>query len=165
MDFKQPPFNDVRVRRALALASRSRRLGEHNLGGDLDAVGCLHPTRRERDQRLCAARRDDHGSRAGEAVALGCRLQGRERLAADHVLRTVGGYRTTRRPAGKNLLRLHRIGHRDDDHAGYLQDARPDRESLQADNGGRQFDVIWWWNVTETPHLLLGCLPVRLVRT
>ncbi|MFL5760824.1 MAG: peptide ABC transporter substrate-binding protein [Thermomicrobiales bacterium] len=26
--------------------------------------------------------------------------------------------------------------------------------SLQTDNGGRQFDVIWWWNVTETPHLL-----------
>ncbi len=26
--------------------------------------------------------------------------------------------------------------------------------SLQTDNGGRQFDVIWWWNVTETPHLV-----------
>jgi oligopeptide transport system substrate-binding protein len=26
--------------------------------------------------------------------------------------------------------------------------------SLQIDNGGRQFDAIWWWNVTETPHLL-----------
>jgi oligopeptide transport system substrate-binding protein len=25
---------------------------------------------------------------------------------------------------------------------------------LQGDNGGRQFDVVWWWNVTETPHLL-----------
>jgi oligopeptide transport system substrate-binding protein len=27
-------------------------------------------------------------------------------------------------------------------------------QSLAADNGGRQFDVIWWWNTTETPHLM-----------
>ncbi|MGH2559734.1 MAG: peptide ABC transporter substrate-binding protein [Thermomicrobiales bacterium] len=27
-------------------------------------------------------------------------------------------------------------------------------QDLQADNGGRQFDIVWWWNVTETPHLL-----------
>jgi ABC-type transport system substrate-binding protein len=26
--------------------------------------------------------------------------------------------------------------------------------ALQSDNGGRQFDIVWWWNVTETPHLL-----------
>ncbi|MGI8474869.1 MAG: ABC transporter substrate-binding protein, partial [Thermomicrobiales bacterium] len=25
---------------------------------------------------------------------------------------------------------------------------------MQTDNGGRQFDVVWWWNITETPHLL-----------
>lgn len=25
---------------------------------------------------------------------------------------------------------------------------------VQQDNEGRQFDIIWWWNVTETPHLL-----------
>jgi oligopeptide transport system substrate-binding protein len=27
-------------------------------------------------------------------------------------------------------------------------------QDLQGDNGGRQFDIVWWWNVTETPHLL-----------
>jgi ABC-type transport system substrate-binding protein len=27
-------------------------------------------------------------------------------------------------------------------------------QSLQSDNGGRQFDIVWWWNTTETPHLL-----------
>jgi oligopeptide transport system substrate-binding protein len=26
--------------------------------------------------------------------------------------------------------------------------------AIQSDNGGRQFDIVWWWNVTETPHLL-----------
>jgi ABC-type transport system substrate-binding protein len=26
---------------------------------------------------------------------------------------------------------------------------------LQLDNGGRQLDVVWWWNVTETPHLMV----------
>jgi ABC-type transport system substrate-binding protein len=29
---------------------------------------------------------------------------------------------------------------------------------LQNDNGGRQFDIVWWWNVTETPHLLTETL-------
>lgn len=27
-------------------------------------------------------------------------------------------------------------------------------QDLQGDNGGRQFDIVWWWNITETPHLL-----------
>jgi ABC-type transport system substrate-binding protein len=27
--------------------------------------------------------------------------------------------------------------------------------ALQNDNGGRQLDVVWWWNVTETPHMLV----------
>jgi oligopeptide transport system substrate-binding protein len=27
-------------------------------------------------------------------------------------------------------------------------------QKLQEDNGGRQFDIVWWWNITETPHLL-----------
>lgn len=27
-------------------------------------------------------------------------------------------------------------------------------EQLRLDNGGRQFDIVWWWNTTETPYLL-----------
>ncbi|CAA9527013.1 MAG: Oligopeptide ABC transporter, periplasmic oligopeptide-binding protein OppA [uncultured Thermomicrobiales bacterium] len=27
-------------------------------------------------------------------------------------------------------------------------------QDLQTDNGGRQFDVVWWWNIAETPQLL-----------
>jgi ABC-type transport system substrate-binding protein len=27
-------------------------------------------------------------------------------------------------------------------------------QSLQEDDGGRQFDIVWWWNITETPQLL-----------
>jgi len=30
-----------------------------------------------------------------------------------------------------------------------------DIAQLQLDNGGRQLDVVWWWNVTETPHLMV----------
>lgn len=26
--------------------------------------------------------------------------------------------------------------------------------ALQGDNGGRQFDIVWWWTVTDTPALL-----------
>jgi len=26
--------------------------------------------------------------------------------------------------------------------------------ALQADNGGRQFDIVWWWTATDTPALL-----------
>lgn len=26
--------------------------------------------------------------------------------------------------------------------------------ALQGDNGGRQFDIVWWWSVTDTPALL-----------
>jgi ABC-type transport system substrate-binding protein len=26
--------------------------------------------------------------------------------------------------------------------------------ALQADNGGRQFDIVWWWTVTDTAALL-----------
>jgi ABC-type transport system substrate-binding protein len=26
--------------------------------------------------------------------------------------------------------------------------------ALQGDNGGRQFDIVWWWTVTDTPDLL-----------
>ncbi|MBA2775973.1 MAG: hypothetical protein H0U31_04495 [Chloroflexia bacterium] len=26
--------------------------------------------------------------------------------------------------------------------------------ALQRDNGGRQFDIVWWWTVTDTPALL-----------
>lgn len=31
-------------------------------------------------------------------------------------------------------------------------------QALQNDNGGRQFDIVSWWNVTETPHLLTETL-------
>jgi len=27
-------------------------------------------------------------------------------------------------------------------------------DQLRLDNGGRQFDAAWWWNTTETPYLL-----------
>jgi len=29
-----------------------------------------------------------------------------------------------------------------------------DIEQLRQDNGGTQFDLVWWWNTTETPYLL-----------
>ncbi|MDQ2682447.1 MAG: hypothetical protein M3Y37_02865, partial [Chloroflexota bacterium] len=27
-------------------------------------------------------------------------------------------------------------------------------EQLRQDNGGRQFDIVWWWNSSETPYLI-----------
>ena len=35
-------------------------------------------------------------------------------------------------------------------------------QDLQADNGGRQFDIVWWWNVTETPTSVERGVPVEL---
>jgi len=152
MDFKQPPFNDVRVRRAIALAvdrdAWANQIWEgtwspnnvftppvvnqisgyqppEGLGTDVD----------EAKQLL-----EDAGFANGQGLPPITYYEPSEETD-DEKSRWASFFTALEEAIGV------KIEHNTDMTLDQIQD-------LQEDNGGRQFDIVWWWNVTETPHLL-----------
>ncbi|MER3436866.1 MAG: hypothetical protein C4346_04225 [Chloroflexota bacterium] len=152
MDFKQKPFDDVRVRRAFALAIDRERWANEIWEGTWTPATSFTPPVLE----LIANYKRPEG--------LGYDPEAAKKLLED------AGYK-----GGQGLPEIVFYEPKedpDDEKARWAalldmikgnlgveitHDTTRTREQIQAlqdDNGGRQFDVVWWWNLAETPHLL-----------
>jgi oligopeptide transport system substrate-binding protein len=152
MDFNQEPFNDVRVRRAVAMAVDREKWANEIWEGSWAPTTALTPpvvtttANYEPPEGLnfnldeAKSLLKDAGYENGEGLPEIIYYEPAEDSEED-------------KDRWKALLDMIK------DNIGMeiTHDTSKTREqitALQADNGGRQFDIVWWWNVTETPHLL-----------
>jgi ABC-type transport system substrate-binding protein len=153
MDFKQAPFDDVRIRRALAFASnRDKFANEIWEGTWLPTTSFSPPVLKTLsnyeppaglDYDLDQAKQllEDAGFPNGEGLPDIVYYQPAEDTD-DEKSRWSTFFQSIRDETGFPIS----------------VDATKTAEQIQAlqsDNGGRQLDVVWWWNVTETPHMLV----------
>ena len=152
MDFNQAPFNDVRVRRALAMAIDRTAWANVIWEGTWTPTSVFTPPVVNLNE--------------GYAPPAGIDLN----LDQAKQLLTDAGFK-----GGANLPAItyyEPSEDLDDDKARWKQFFDAIKASvgititqdttktfneirqLQTDNGGRQFDIAWWWTVTDTPHLL-----------
>lgn len=152
MDFKQPPFDDVRIRRAIALGLDRETIATQIWEGTWRATTAFTPP-------VVA---QISGYQPPDGIAFNAD-------EAKQLLQDAGF------PEGKGLPPITYFEpseDTDDEKTRWKQvfdnirtatgvdiavDASKTTDEIsqaQADNGGRQFDVVWWWNTTETPHLL-----------
>lgn len=152
MDFKQEPFNDVRVRLAIAHAiDRERWANEFWEGTWAPATSFTPPVLGEIanyeapegipfDPDEARALLAEAGYPNGEGLPEIVYYQPVEDSDSDkarmqallEMIRENSGI-TIRHDVGLNVQQI---------------------ADLQSDNGGRQFDILWWWNIYETPHML-----------
>lgn len=151
MDFNQAPFNDVRVRQAVAAAvDRDTWANEIWAGEFAPASGLVPPVVSSTSgYEPGRAATFDPGSTSGLLAEAGV-----DPNAAPDIVYY--------QPASDGAVQIGR-------HAALLamiaensglsirHDATLTTEqiaALQGDNGGRQFDIVWWWTVTDTAALL-----------
>jgi len=152
MDFNQSPFGDIRVRRALAVGiDREAWANEIWSGEFVPATGLTPPV-----VQITAGYEPvaPLGFRPDDAMTLldDANIEPQEN-AEDIVYY---------QPAsdGPDLLDKHALLlAMIEENTGLTirHDATLTRDqivALQGDNGGRQFDIVWWWTVTDTPALL-----------
>ena len=150
-DFKQEPFNDVRVRRAFALATDREAFSEIFEGTWTPTRSFTPPSvtltseyeaPEGPEQDVDAAREllDDAGFPEGEGLPTITYYQPSEDTD-DEKARWRSFLDTFSDSLGVEI-----------EHDTSMTVDQIDQ--MRLDTGGRQFDVVWWWNTTETPYLL-----------
>ncbi len=157
MDFQQEPFGDVRVRRAFALALDRERYSEIYQGTWTPSSAFIPPAVRELAGYEPPEGLEFDPDTARSLLAEAGYPDGQDFPEVVYYI-----------PAGESPEEIERVS---EVLAGFeetlgvtitLDDSRTVEQlaELLSDDGGRQFDIIWWQYVTDTPHLLsLVCSP------
>lgn len=152
MDFNQPPFNDVRIRQAIA-ASVDRDVWSNDIwqGTFVPAASFTPPSTATIAEYSPPAAAGFDPNRSRELVA-----------EAEFAIGDAQPEITYYQPATdspedqeRHAALLQMIA----ENSGIVisQDVSKTTEqisALQSDLGGRQFDLVWWWAVSDTPSLL-----------
>jgi oligopeptide transport system substrate-binding protein len=152
MDFLQAPFNDLRYRQAVAAAiDRETWANEIQAGDFVPATGIVPPVVSITseyegaeavafDPDQAASLLEDAGFDPIENAPIVTYFQPAESPAID-IERHAALLEMIAENSG--LVITHDTSLTSDQIA-----------ALQRDNGGRQFDIVWWWTVTDTADLL-----------
>jgi oligopeptide transport system substrate-binding protein len=152
MDFTKEPFNDVRVRRAIALAVDRDRWANEIWGGTFAPALSFSPpvlnvtaeyqAPEGPNQDVDEARQllEEAGYPNAEGLPEIIYYQGADD-SPDEIERAAALLRMIQEAIGVEITHD-------------LSRTTEQILALAVDNGGRQFDILWWWNVTETPHLI-----------
>ena len=153
MDFNQPPFDDVRVRRAVALSIDHDNWANEIWEGAwapgssfsppvLSAIANYEPPqgigfKPENAKELLA----DAGFADGQGLPTITYFQPAEDSESDQA-RDAALLAMIKQNSGIDIVH---------DTSLTMQQI----VDQTADNGGSQFDIVWWWNIYNTPHLLV----------
>jgi oligopeptide transport system substrate-binding protein len=152
MDFAQPPFDDVRIRRAIGMAVDRERFGNEIFEGTWTPSAVFTPPVVVQN--------------SGYEPPAGLEYNPDEALALLEEAGFPNGeglppitYYEPSEDTDEEKARWAEVlaGIRDAIGVQIEHDTSRTTEQisqLQGDNGGRQFDIVWWWNITETPRLL-----------
>lgn len=151
MDWKQAPFDDVRVRLAFALATDRDKFSEI-FEGTWTTTRSFTPPAVSVNSEYEAPQGPDRDVDAAKDLLKDAGFENGDGLP------TITYYQPTEDPdeekaRWKSFLDTYtdalgvEITH---DTSKTLDEIN----QLRSDNGGTQFDFVWWWNTTETPYLL-----------
>lgn len=152
MDFNQAPFNDVRVRRALAMAIDRNAWANDIWEGTWTPATVFTPPVVNQiegyqppagiDFNLDEAKKtlEDAGFKGGAGLPPITWYEPSEDLD-DEKARWKQLFDAIQKNVGITIKQD-------------VTKTADEINQLQSDTGGRQFDIVWWWNVTETPHLM-----------
>ena len=150
-DFKQEPFNDVRVRRAIGLAVDRDQLSDmfdgtwtptRSFTPPAVTLNSEYEPPEAPDRNVDEAKTllEDAGFKDGEGIPPITYYQPSEDTD-DEKSRWGAFLESITEAIGVPI---------EHDTSMSLEQI----EQLRLDDGGRQFDIVWWWNTTETPYLL-----------
>lgn len=152
MDFTQPPFDDVRVRRAFGMAiDRERYANEIYSGTWTPTTSFLPPVLTEIAGYEPVS---DLEFRPDEARSLLAEAGYPNGEGLPEIV-----YYLPEGESEEEIARVQAVLQMFEDTLGVIITLDTSRTieqiaDLQVDNSGRQFDIIWWQNIAETPYLL-----------
>jgi ABC-type transport system substrate-binding protein len=152
LDFNQPPFNDVRIRQAIAAAVDSTAFANDIWQGYfVPATSFTPPSTVQLSGYTAPAGPTFDAARSADLVSQAEFQTGDAQTEIIYYQSASDSAEDQERHAA--LLQM--IA--DNSGITITHDVTKTADqiaSLQTDIGGRQFDIVWWWPVTDTPSLL-----------